>query len=188
MHKARVWEVPITESVICAVDSLAELQGYKTLKLQGKNKTRLLPGDWDEEDEYIYDDDYDDEDEDEDAEDEEDELETFDKVDKNEVDYITNDNNNNNNDVAEADGDNIVANPAQNNEIVVKDVNDDNKDDEESNENQAKNAETDNEVKNENQQRSTQTCNRPDSFTYDRMGQTHQQNTTKQKGVTFDDE
>ena len=150
MHKARVWEVPITESVIPAVESLAESQGYKSLKLQGKNKTRLLPGDWDEEDEYIYNDDYDDEDKDEDAEDEEDELKTFDEVDENEVDDITNDNNNNNNDVAEADGDNIVANPAQNVEIIVKDVNDDDKDDEESNENQAENAETDDEVENKN--------------------------------------
>ena len=29
MHKPRVWEVPITESIIHAVESLAELQGYK---------------------------------------------------------------------------------------------------------------------------------------------------------------
>ena len=116
MHKPRVWEVPITESVIRAVESLAELQGYKSLKLQGKNKTQLLPGDWDEEDEYIYDEDYDDDDKDEDVEDEEDELKTFDEVNKNEVGNLTNDNNNNNNDVAEADGDNNVANPAQNNE------------------------------------------------------------------------
>ena len=42
MHKPRVWEVPIAKSMICAIESLAELQGYKTLKLTGKNKTRLL--------------------------------------------------------------------------------------------------------------------------------------------------
>ena len=62
MHKPRVWEVPITELIVQAVESLAELQGYKTLKLQGyktlklqgKNKTQLLPGNWNEEEEYIY--------------------------------------------------------------------------------------------------------------------------------------
>ena len=58
MHKGRVWELPITESVISAVESLAKSQGYTSLKLKGKNKTRLLPSDWDEEEEYIYDEDY----------------------------------------------------------------------------------------------------------------------------------
>ena len=48
MTKPRVWEVPITETVIQAVESLAKSQGYKTLKLTGKNKTRLLPSDWDD--------------------------------------------------------------------------------------------------------------------------------------------
>ena len=48
MHKKRVWSVPITQTVINAVKSLAESQGYKSLKLLGKNKTRLLPSDWDE--------------------------------------------------------------------------------------------------------------------------------------------
>ena len=56
MYKSRVWTVPITETMIRAVESLAESQGYKSLKLQGKNKTRLLPSDWDEDEEYIFDD------------------------------------------------------------------------------------------------------------------------------------
>ena len=43
MHKGRVWELPITESVIQAVESLAKSQGYTSLKLKGKNKTQLLP-------------------------------------------------------------------------------------------------------------------------------------------------
>ena len=147
MHKPRVWEVPITESVIRAVESLAESQGYKSLKLQGKNKTRLLPGDWDEEEEYIYNDNY--EDKDKDVEDVKDKIETFDKVNKNKVDDLENDNNNNNNknNVVEADGNNNIVNPQQNEEIVVKDVNNDNEN-ENSNENHAKNAETDNKVKN----------------------------------------
>ena len=91
MHKARVWEVPITESVICAVESFAELQGYKTLKLTGKNKTQLLPSDSDEEEEYIYNEDY----EEEDKIKEEEQLKTYDEVNKNEIDNLVNDNYNN---------------------------------------------------------------------------------------------
>ena len=65
MTKPRVWEVPITETVIQAVESLAKLQGYKTLKLMGKNKTRLLPSDWDKDEEYVFDDSYDSDNDDE---------------------------------------------------------------------------------------------------------------------------
>ena len=121
------------------------MQGYKTLKFQGKNKTQLLPSDWDDEEEYICNDNY--KDEDKDVKDDKDKIKTFDEVNKNEVDDLTNNNNNNNNNVAEADGNNIVVNPEQNEEIVVKDVNNDNEN-ENSNENHAKNAETDNKVKN----------------------------------------
>ena len=66
MTKPRVWELPITETVIQAVESLAKSQGYKTLKLTGKNKTRLLPSDWDKDKEYIFDDSYDSDDDDDD--------------------------------------------------------------------------------------------------------------------------
>ena len=59
MTKGRVWEMPITETIIQAVESLAKSQGYTSLKLKGKNKTRLLPSDWDEDEEYIFDGSYD---------------------------------------------------------------------------------------------------------------------------------
>ena len=59
MHKKRLWSVPITQTVINAVESLAKLQGYKALKSLGKNKTWLLPSDWDEDEEYIFDNSYD---------------------------------------------------------------------------------------------------------------------------------
>ena len=52
MHKQRLWTVPTTESVITAVESLGKAQGYKTLKLTGKNKQRLLPSKWDQDEEY----------------------------------------------------------------------------------------------------------------------------------------
>ena len=81
-------------------------------------------------------------------------------------------------------------NPAQHEQIVVKDVNNNNEEENENandDENQAVNAETDDEADNENLQQNTWTRNWPDNFTYDSMGQTHQQNTTKKKGVMFDD-
>ena len=56
MHKGQCREIPITESVIRAVEALAESQGYAQLKLTNKNKTQLLPGDWEENIEYIYND------------------------------------------------------------------------------------------------------------------------------------
>ena len=37
MTKGRIWEMPITETIIQAVESLAKSQGYKSLKLKGKN-------------------------------------------------------------------------------------------------------------------------------------------------------
>ena len=37
MHKKQMWTVPITQTIINAVESLAELQGYKVLKLLEKN-------------------------------------------------------------------------------------------------------------------------------------------------------
>ena len=47
-----------------AVESLAKLQGYKALKLLGKNKTQLLPSNWDEDEEFIFDDSYNSDDDD----------------------------------------------------------------------------------------------------------------------------
>ena len=103
MTKPRVWEVPITETVIQAVESLAKSQGYKTLKLTGKNKTRLLPSDWDEDKEYILDDSYDSDDDDDDDDDEI--GDEFEHIDAQELDKLRADNknnNNNNNDEVEA--------------------------------------------------------------------------------------
>ena len=66
MHKKRLWSVPITQTVINAAKSVAKSQGYKALKLLGKNKTRLLPSDWDEDEEYLLDNSYDSDDSDND--------------------------------------------------------------------------------------------------------------------------
>ena len=91
MTKGRVWTVPITKTVIKAVESLAESQGYKSLKLLGKNKTRLLPSDWDEDEEYIFDDSYDSDDDDDDDNDD-DNVEEFEDVDENELDDLRKEN------------------------------------------------------------------------------------------------
>ena len=94
MHKSRVWEVPITESVIRAVEALAESQGYPQLKLTKKNKIRLLPGDWDEDVEYIYDDDYEDNDEnDKENTEGNEQLEDFEEINDDEIHDINKDNN-----------------------------------------------------------------------------------------------
>jgi len=62
---ARVWEIPITPIIIKAVETMAEKQGIKQLKLTTKDKQPLLPNDWVAGVEY----DFDDEDSDEDDED-----------------------------------------------------------------------------------------------------------------------
>ena len=90
MLKSRLWTVPITPTVIQAVESLAESQGYKTLKLLGKNKTRLLPSDWDEDEEYIFDDDYDSDDNSDDNNDD-DNVDRFEEIDENEIDDLRDD-------------------------------------------------------------------------------------------------
>ena len=92
MHKGRCWEIPITESVIRAVEALAESQGYAQLKLTNKNKTWLLPGDWEENIKYIYNDeddkDFDKNDNDNDKnEDNNDQLEDFEEINKDAVSY-----------------------------------------------------------------------------------------------------
>ena len=48
----RIWERPLTDLVIAAVEAMADEQGIKTLKLQGRNKVRLYPADWTEGMEY----------------------------------------------------------------------------------------------------------------------------------------
>ena len=84
MTKNRLWRVPITQTVINAVKSLAESQGYKSLKLLGKNKTRLLPSNWDKDEEYIFDDSYDSDDNDDDNN-EEDNVDHFKEINEDEI-------------------------------------------------------------------------------------------------------
>jgi hypothetical protein len=42
----RVWERPVTDLAIKAVETMAAEQGIKSLKLQGRNKVNLFPADW----------------------------------------------------------------------------------------------------------------------------------------------
>jgi hypothetical protein len=96
--RSRVWEFPMTDVVIRAVEAMAEAQGIQTLKLQGRNKYRLFPADWEEGVEYEaenYDDDdyeefFDDDRsiEDEDLDDEVEDEEIYDPVDQDEVEAL----------------------------------------------------------------------------------------------------
>jgi hypothetical protein len=42
----KIHERPLTDLVIRAIETMAEQQGIKTLKLTGRNKTQLYPADW----------------------------------------------------------------------------------------------------------------------------------------------
>ncbi|MGC8497837.1 MAG: hypothetical protein ACP5NL_07590 [Thermoplasmata archaeon] len=44
--RPRVWEIPVTTVVIRAVETMAEEQGIKSLKLQNRRKTTFYPADW----------------------------------------------------------------------------------------------------------------------------------------------
>jgi hypothetical protein len=44
--RPRVWEIPVTQVVINAVQTMAEAQGIKSLKLQNRRKTIFYPADW----------------------------------------------------------------------------------------------------------------------------------------------
>ncbi|MGC8486574.1 MAG: Ig-like domain-containing protein, partial [Candidatus Baltobacteraceae bacterium] len=44
--RPRVWEIPVTPVVIRAVETMAEEQGIKSLKLQNRRKTTLYLADW----------------------------------------------------------------------------------------------------------------------------------------------
>ena len=60
--RQRVWNLPITPTVIAAVEAMAEEQGVKSLKVEGRNRVELLPADWIEGVDYnVNDDDDDDE-------------------------------------------------------------------------------------------------------------------------------
>ena len=42
----KIHERPLTDLVIRAIETMADQQGIKTLKLTGRNKTQLYPADW----------------------------------------------------------------------------------------------------------------------------------------------
>jgi hypothetical protein len=42
----KVWERPLTDLVIRAIETMADEQGIKTLKLTGRKKTPIYPADW----------------------------------------------------------------------------------------------------------------------------------------------
>ena len=42
----RVWELPVTNLVINAVETMAENQGIKSLKMGNRNKNNIYPADW----------------------------------------------------------------------------------------------------------------------------------------------
>lgn len=52
ISRNRVWERPLTDLVISAVETMAEEQGITTLKLLGRNKLPIYPADWIEGVEY----------------------------------------------------------------------------------------------------------------------------------------
>ena len=93
----KVWELPVTDMVIKAVETMAEEQGIKSLKLCGRNKIPLHPADWiagvDYEDpnqnEIEDDEEYNDVLEDNYEYDEElDDDEAYDRIDQDEIDEI----------------------------------------------------------------------------------------------------
>ena len=171
MHKPRVWEVPITESVIRSVESLAESQGYTSLKLTGKNKVRLLPSDWDEDEEYIYNNDYDDDDTTDD-DDEEDNIDTFDEIENDEIDDLNNDTSNK--ETADEEADDAAEQPEEaieqpQLEAIIE---------EPQNEQPiAEEAATDDDetITSSASNRPSRNRSRPEILTYDRMGETHHQ-------------
>ena len=106
MHKKRLWSVPITQTVINAVKSLAKLQGYKALKLLGKNKTRLLPSNWDKDEEYIFDDSYDSNDSDNDNNKDKN-VDRFEEINENKIEELHENNKNNDNKIDQNNDKNI---------------------------------------------------------------------------------
>ncbi|MGC9208134.1 MAG: hypothetical protein ACP5EO_13965, partial [Acidithiobacillus sp.] len=98
--RPRVWKIPVTPVVMRAVETMAEEQGIKSLKLQNRRKTTFYPADWiagvdynnknndhDDEDDTEYENEENNniEYEDDDAIEEE---ENFDRVDQQEIDEI----------------------------------------------------------------------------------------------------
>ena len=165
------------------------------MKILGKNKTRLLPSDWDEDEEYIFDDEYDSDDEEED--DNEIELDDrFENINEAELDELktdeniaeNNNNNNNNNalnvnDENEAEqGNNEAAAQALAPIAEAEDENDEapdlipaDNDDSDDEDDDDDDAEDKNASVASNATRSGRVSNQPDRLTYNDLGETHNQ-------------
>ena len=92
----RVWELPVTDLVINAVETMAENQGIKSLKMSNQNKSNIYPADWIAGVEYEHqndDDDGDDRDYEEENVNDNDKLddEDYDRVNQQELDDILSD-------------------------------------------------------------------------------------------------
>ena len=97
--RPRVWEIPVTDVVIKAVEKLAADQGVDSLKLQGRTKQILHPADWiagveyadENADNDAEDDEYEEIDQDYEFDQELEDEEHYDRVDQDEVDDILSD-------------------------------------------------------------------------------------------------
>jgi hypothetical protein len=92
-----IWERPLTDLVIHAVEAMADRQGIKTLKITGHNKIPIYPANWIAGVEYDADNDNDNEHNDEaypeqepdyDYDAELDDDEEYDRIDQDEIDEI----------------------------------------------------------------------------------------------------
>ena len=101
----KIWERPITDLVIRAVENMAAEQGITTLKITGRNKVPLYPADWiagvDYEDHDDQEHEQTNEDSDYQYDDELEDAETYDRIDPEEIDDL----------LHERDGTNNNANP-----------------------------------------------------------------------------
>ena len=180
---AKVWEKPVTQFVINAVEAMAAEQKIKTLKLQGRNKQPLFPADWIAGVDYEGDIQNDDDDEDYAPEDDDDDIpdlelrqnydsdddsdDEFDPIDQDEIDELFADNNEQENDTAndepEEDEEANPANiePEQPGEPEVNPVSDEGT------------------VESESDERPRRTITKPDRLTYSQV--------TKRKLVFADD-
>ena len=158
----KVWEVPLTDTVIQAVEQMAMDQGMKSLKIEGRNRVAILPADWiagvdyegDNQNNNDDDTDEDYEDNDDDYEDDEyDDDEAFDRIDQEEIDEL----------LAEPgqETNNASANPTDTEEAEANEAEDAN----ETEEANDSDDETENETENERPKRATKPIER---WTYER--------------------
>ena len=87
----RVWEIPITDVIIKAVEAMGEAQGIESLKLQTRRKPIFYPADWIAGVEYAndeYDEDDDDDDDENNDNENDDDEEAYDHIDQADIDEI----------------------------------------------------------------------------------------------------